>query len=70
LIRIPTVSATIDATTPMRAVAPATGAPSRSDDADEELRRVRALIDGRPAPYVMFNNLPRVGDAQRFLDLL
>ncbi len=37
---------------------------------DEELRRVRALIDGRPAPYVMFNNLPRVGDAQRFLDLL
>ena len=36
----------------------------------EELRRLRALVDGRPTPYVMFNNMPRVGDAERFLDLL
>ena len=37
---------------------------------DEELRRLRDLVDGRPTPYVMFNNLPRVGDAERFLMLL
>ena len=37
---------------------------------DEELRRLRDLVDGRPAPYVLFNNLPRVGDAERFLALL
>lgn len=37
---------------------------------DDELRRVRDLVDGRTNPYVMFNNLPRVGDAQRFLGLL
>lgn len=36
----------------------------------EELRRLRDLVDGRPDPYVLFNNLPRVGDAERFLDLL
>jgi uncharacterized protein YecE (DUF72 family) len=35
-----------------------------------ELRRLRDLVDGRPDPYVLFNNLPRVGDAERFLDLL
>ena len=35
-----------------------------------ELRDVRRRIDGRPRPYVLFNNLPRVGDAERFLDLL
>ena len=35
-----------------------------------ELRDLRARIDGRPRPYVLFNNLPRVGDAERFLDLL
>jgi uncharacterized protein YecE (DUF72 family) len=34
---------------------------------DDELRRLRDLVDGRPAPYVLFNNLPRVGDAARFL---
>jgi uncharacterized protein YecE (DUF72 family) len=37
---------------------------------DEELRRLRDLVDGRPSPYVMFNNIPRVGDAERFLSLL
>lgn len=37
---------------------------------DDELRRLRDLVDGRPSPYVMFNNLPRVGDAERFLALL
>ena len=37
---------------------------------DAELRRLRDLVDGRPSPYVLFNNLPRAGDAQRFLDLL
>ena len=30
----------------------------------------RDLVDGRPTPYVMFNNLPRTGDAERFLELL
>ena len=37
---------------------------------DDELRRLRDLVDGRPTPYVLFNNLPRVGDAERFLSLL
>ena len=37
---------------------------------DDELRRLRGLVDGRPSPYVLFNNLPRVGDAERFLALL
>jgi uncharacterized protein YecE (DUF72 family) len=37
---------------------------------DEELRRLRDLVDGRPTPYVLFNNLPRIGDAERFLALL
>lgn len=37
---------------------------------DEELRRVRDLVVDRPTPYVLFNNLPRVGDAERFLRLL
>jgi uncharacterized protein YecE (DUF72 family) len=43
---------------------------SRHVHTDDELRRLRDLVDGRPNPYVLFNNLPRVGDAQRFLDLL
>ncbi|MCW2778527.1 MAG: hypothetical protein JWN17_2252 [Frankiales bacterium] len=37
---------------------------------DEELRRLRDLVDGRPDPYVLFNNLPRAGDAERFQALL
>jgi uncharacterized protein YecE (DUF72 family) len=36
----------------------------------EELRRLRDLVDGRPSAYVLFNNLPRVGDAERFVDML
>ena len=35
-----------------------------------ELRTVRGLVVGRPSPYVLFNNMPRVGDAERFLDML
>jgi len=37
---------------------------------DDELRRLRDQVDGRPSPYVLFNNLPRAGDAERFLALL
>jgi uncharacterized protein YecE (DUF72 family) len=37
---------------------------------DDELRRLRDLVVGRPSPYVMFNNLPRASDAERFLALL
>jgi uncharacterized protein YecE (DUF72 family) len=43
---------------------------SRHVHTDEELRRLRDMVDGRGSPYVMFNNLPRVGDAERFLALL
>ena len=43
---------------------------SRHVHTDDELRRLRDLVDGRPSPYVMFNNIPRVGDAERFLALL
>jgi uncharacterized protein YecE (DUF72 family) len=37
---------------------------------DEELLRLRDLVKDRQSPYVLFNNLPRVGDAQRFQALL
>jgi uncharacterized protein YecE (DUF72 family) len=37
---------------------------------DAELHRLADLVKDRPSPYVLFNNLPRVGDAQRFLALL
>ena len=37
---------------------------------DEELRRLRDRVADRPAPYVLFNNLPRIGDAERFLAML
>lgn len=37
---------------------------------DEELRALRVRLEGRPSPYVLFNNLPRVGDADRFLALV
>jgi len=43
---------------------------SRHVHTDDELRRLRDLVADRPTPYVMFNNLPRVGDAERFLALL
>jgi uncharacterized protein YecE (DUF72 family) len=34
---------------------------------DDELRSLRARIDPGNETYVMFNNVPRVGDAERFL---
>jgi uncharacterized protein YecE (DUF72 family) len=37
---------------------------------DEELRRLRDLLAGRTDPYVLFNNLPRATDAERFIALL
>ena len=37
---------------------------------DAELRDLRDRVRDRPSPYVLFNNLPRVGDAERFLQLL
>jgi uncharacterized protein YecE (DUF72 family) len=43
---------------------------SRHVHTGEELRRLRDLVDGRRSAYVLFNNLPRVGDAERFLDML
>ncbi len=41
---------------------------------DEELRRLRGMVEAAqitpgPAAYVMFNNLPRAGDARRFASL-
>jgi len=43
---------------------------SRHVHSDDELLRLRDLVQGRPTPYVMFNNLPRTGDAERFQSLL
>jgi uncharacterized protein YecE (DUF72 family) len=43
---------------------------SRHVHSAEELRRLAALVADRPSPYVLFNNLPRAGDAERFLDLV
>jgi uncharacterized protein YecE (DUF72 family) len=37
---------------------------------DDELRRLADLVVDRPQPYVLFNNLPRVGDSERFRQLL
>ena len=37
---------------------------------DAELRDLVARVRGRDLAYVMFNNIPRVRDAQRFLSLL
>jgi uncharacterized protein YecE (DUF72 family) len=37
---------------------------------DQELLRLRALVVDRPSPYVLFNNLARVSDAERFMQLL
>ncbi len=34
---------------------------------DDELRRLRDLVATRPSAYVLFNNVARVVDAQRFL---
>ena len=43
---------------------------SRHVYTDAELRRIAELVRGRDDPYVMFNNLPRDGDSERFLRLL
>jgi uncharacterized protein YecE (DUF72 family) len=43
---------------------------SRHVHTDDELRRLRDLVKGREAPYVLFNNIPRAGDAERFLSIL
>ena len=38
---------------------------------DEELQRLKAMLPPEdPGPYVLFNNIPRVGDSRRFRDLL
>ena len=42
---------------------------SRHVHTADELRAVHDRIAGRPDPYVLFNNLPRLGDAERFLEL-
>jgi uncharacterized protein YecE (DUF72 family) len=34
---------------------------------DDELRQLRAWVAGATETYVLFNNIPRVGDAKRFL---
>ena len=36
---------------------------------EDELRRLAAMVHDRTNPYVMFNNMPRAGDAQRFIDM-
>ncbi len=43
---------------------------SRHVHTDDELRRLRDLVDGRVSPYALFNNLSRTGDAERFRALL
>jgi uncharacterized protein YecE (DUF72 family) len=43
---------------------------SRHVHTDDELRRLRDLVVDRTSPYVLFNNLPRIGDAARFRALL
>lgn len=43
---------------------------SRHVHTADELRRLLDMIDGRPSAYILFNNLPRFGDAERFLDML
>lgn len=43
---------------------------SRHVHTDDELRRLRDQIAVRESPHVLFNNLPRLGDAERFLALL
>jgi uncharacterized protein YecE (DUF72 family) len=36
---------------------------------DDELRQLHAWLPPEGEAYVMFNNIPRVGDAKRFLNL-
>jgi uncharacterized protein YecE (DUF72 family) len=42
----------------------------RHSHTDQELRRLRDLVADRVSPHVLFNNLPRVADAKRFLAML
>ena len=37
---------------------------------DDELRWLMTRIPAKGDVYVMFNNLPRVGDAKRFISLI
>ena len=37
---------------------------------DDQLQQLVKWLPGDGAPYVMFNNIPRVGDSRRFLELL
>jgi uncharacterized protein YecE (DUF72 family) len=43
---------------------------SRHVHTDDELAQLRDRVAERPTPYVLFNNLPRVGDAARFMALV
>jgi uncharacterized protein YecE (DUF72 family) len=46
---------------------------ARSSYTDDHLQRLRDLVlaaGGDGSAYVLFNNLPRVGDAKRFVKLL
>jgi len=43
---------------------------ARHVHSDDELCRLRDLVADRSDPYVLFNNLPRVGDSARFLALV
>ena len=43
---------------------------ARHVHSEDELRRLRDLVEDRPSPYVLFNNIPRAGDARRFLSML
>jgi uncharacterized protein YecE (DUF72 family) len=43
---------------------------SYTDAELEQLRAVLASVDSPDAAYVMFNNLPRVGDAKRFVRMV
>ena len=37
---------------------------------DAELAKLVSLVPKRGESYVMFNNIPRVGDAERFMKLV
>jgi uncharacterized protein YecE (DUF72 family) len=43
---------------------------SRHVYADDELARLREMVPASGETYVMFNNIPRAGDARRFGELL
>ena len=43
---------------------------SRHVYTDAELAKLASLVPKRGDSYVMFNNIPRVGDAERFMQLV